>query len=205
MNKSVSQETRTYDMTERAKTAEATGERILDAARERFSTMLFDEVTLTDIATDAAVTVQTVIRRFGSKEDLFTALAEREAARILAERDPSGSPYGSLEAALQTLVDHYERDGETMLNLLAQESRFPMIAGVVASGRDLHENWVEEHCRSVLGGSTGEESPRRLQAAIAATDLYTWKLLRLDRGLSRDEVVETMLILLEGLENIGDR
>lgn len=197
--------TRPYDMTERARAAAATGKRILDAARNRFSTMTFDQVTLNDVADDAGVTVQTVIRRFGSKEDLFTYLAERESARILAEREPGGSTDGSLEAALQTLVDHYERDGETVLNLLAQESRFPMIAEVVASGRDFHEKWVEEHCRSVLEGAKGKELGRRLQAAVAATDIYTWKLLRLDRGLSRDEVIKTMRILLEGLEKTGNR
>lgn len=196
---------RPYDMTERARAAAATGERILEAARNRFSRLPFDQVTLNDVADDAGVTVQTVIRHFGSKEDLFTYLAERESARILSEREPDRSSDGSLEAALQILVDHYERDGETVLNLLAQESRFPMIAEVVASGRNLHEEWVEEHCRPVLEGVKGEEQRRRLQAAVAATDVYTWKLLRLDRGLSREEVIKTMRILLEGLEKTGEK
>jgi AcrR family transcriptional regulator len=196
---------RPYQMRERARSTAATGERILDAARDRFSRMMFDEVTLSDIAEDAGVSVQTVIRRFGSKKDLFNTLAEREAARILAERDPGDSAEPDLERALEALVDHYERDGETVLNFLSQESRFPMIAEVVASGRELHENWVKEHCRSVLGGVTGREWERRLMAAIAATDLYTWKLLRLDRGRSREEVVETMSTLLEGLSETGER
>jgi len=161
--------------------------------------MTFDEVTLADIADGAGVTVQTVIRRFGSKEDLFSFLAERERARIIEEREPIASGGGSLETAVRSLVGHYENDGRTVINLLNQESRFPMIAEVLAEGRMIHESWVEEHCAPVLAGVAGHERKRVFEAAMAATDVYVWKLLRLDRGLSRGEVETTMLTLLEGL------
>ncbi len=205
MNIGASQETRSYKMSERARSAAATAERILDAARDRFSTMFFDDVTLNDIADDAGVTVQTVIRRFGSKEELFTTLAKREAARILAEREPEVPGEENLETALETLVDHYERDGETVLNLLAQETRFPMIADVAAQGRRFHQEWVEEHCRFVFGSARGKARERKLMAAVAATDVYIWKLLHLDRGLSSKEVIATMSTLLEGLSETGER
>lgn len=191
-------------MRARARSVEETGERILDSARERFSRLVFDEVTLNDIADDAGVTVQTVIRRFGSKEELFVTLAERESERILAEREPLEGEDVALDSAVSTLVAHYERDGETVLNLLSQESRFPLVAEVVAAGREMHEKWVRKHCQPVLAGSSGAERKRRLEAAIAATDLYTWKLLRLDRGIDREEVEKTIMTLLEGLGNKGE-
>lgn len=196
--------TRPYTMRARARSVEQTGERILDSAKERFSKLAFDEVTLNDVADDAGVTVQTVIRRFGSKEELFSTLAERESRRIIAEREPLEANAETLDSAVRALVAHYERDGETVLNLLSQETRFPMIAEVVATGREMHEKWVLKHCRPVLGGSGGAEARLRLEAAIAATDLYTWKLLRLDRGLGREDVEKTMLALLEGLGNKGE-
>ncbi|MEX2467017.1 MAG: TetR/AcrR family transcriptional regulator [Gemmatimonadota bacterium] len=196
--------TRTYKMKARARSVAETGERILDAAWGRFSKMAFDDVTFNDIAEDAGVSVQTVIRRFGSKEELFTTLSERESARIRAEREPLHPDDVTMESAVEALVGHYERDGETVLNLLAQESRFPLIAAAVSAGRDAHEKWVEQHCRPILDGARGSERKRRLEAAIAATDLYVWKLLRLDRGLSRDEAEKTMLTLLEGLKRIGE-
>ena len=196
--------TRPYTMRARARSAEETGERILDSAKERFSRLAFDEVTLNDIADDARVTVQTVIRRFGSKEDLFSTLAKRESERIIAEREPLDTDADNMASAVRALVAHYERDGGTVLNLLSQETRFPMIADVMATGREMHEKWVMKHCRPVLG-SSGPDGRRRLEAAIAATDLYTWKLLRLDRGLGREEVEKTMLALLEGLGNKGER
>lgn len=196
--------TRPYTMRARARSVEETGERILDSAKERFSRLTFDEATLNDIAHDAGVTVQTVIRRFGSKEALFSTLAERESARILVDREPPSSEV-TMQAAIGILVDHYERDGETVLNLLSQEARFPVIAEVMSTGRDAHERWVRQYCHPVFEGASGRERRRRLEAAVAATDLYVWKLLRLDRGLGRDEVERTMLTLLEGMRETGER
>lgn len=192
-------------MTARARSVAETGERILDAARERFSRMAFDDVTLKDIAGDSEVSVQTVIRRFGSKENLFTLLGEREGARIRAEREPLSPDGVTMETAVETLVGHYERDGEMVLNLLAQESRFPLIAEAVSAGRKEHERWVEKHFPSLFAGTGDPDRKLKIEAAIAATDLYVWKLLRLDRGLSRSETEKTIVSLLGGLAPKGER
>lgn len=187
-------------MTTRAQLAAETGERILSAAMDRFSHSQFEAVTLTEIAADADVTMQTVIRRFGSKEELFEAVAERETARILAEREPDADHLPTMAAAVRALVAHYETDGATVLNLLSQEHRSPTVAKIVARGRQAHRDWVAAHCQPVLGPARGAARRRRLVAAIAATDVYIWKLLRLDLGLSPGEAEKTMLALLEGLE-----
>lgn len=89
-------------------------------------------LTLQQIAAEAGVTVQTIIRRFGSKEGLFEAIGRREGARILAERQPSNPEGGGLEAAVHALVAHYEHDGRTVLHFLYQEGRLPIIADIVA-------------------------------------------------------------------------
>ena len=192
--------TRSYQMTVRAQLAAETGERILSAAMDHFSRSQFDAVTLAEIAADAGVTMQTVIRRFGSKEELFEAVAERETARILAEREPEADDLPTMAAAVRTLVAHYETDGATVLNLLSQEHRSPTVAKIIARGRQAHRDWVATHCQPALGPSWGAARRRRLVAAIAATDIYIWKLLRLDLGLSPGEVEKTMMALLEGLE-----
>ena len=196
---------RTYRMKARAKAVEETGERILDAAWTAFSTERFDQITLQQIAADAGVTVQTILRRFGSKEALFEATGRREGARILAERQPSGPEEGGLEAAVQALVGHYERDGRRVLHFLRQEDRLPIVAEIVQRGRAEHRKWVEQHCASLLEGATGGRRERRLTAAIAATDLYVWKLLRLDLGRSRRQVEQVMLTLLEGIATTKER
>jgi AcrR family transcriptional regulator len=54
-------------MSARAEAAEATGERILDAALELFGERPTDQIPLDEVASRAGVSVQTVIRRFGGK------------------------------------------------------------------------------------------------------------------------------------------
>ena len=184
-------------MTTRAEAARATGEAILDAACAAFGRERFDRVTLNEIATSSGVTVQTVIRRFGSKEDLFEAVARREGARVVADRMVDAD--ADLDTALITLLHHYEEDGDVVLHLAAQEQESDPVRDVVLRGRRVHREWVERHCRDLFAGVRGRERERRVHAAIAATDLSTWKLLRRDLALERTEVAEIMKKLLSGL------
>ena len=52
----------------------------------RFAELPYDRIRLEDVAADAEVTVQTVIRRFGSKHGLLAATVEREFTRLATER-----------------------------------------------------------------------------------------------------------------------
>lgn len=182
--------------------AAQTADRILDAALARFSDTELDKVTLAAIAQDAGVAVQTVIRRFGGKEGLLGALVEREGPRIDADRTPPSGEGASLAEAIHSLVGHYEKDGRMMLRFLEQEARSAPLAAVVRSGRAVHDRWVRTYCKRAFAGSRGAARKRRIAAATAVTDLYLWKVLRLDRGLERPEVEETMLLLLEGVAGV---
>jgi AcrR family transcriptional regulator len=188
--------TRPYRKTARAETERATGEAILDAAFASFAHEPYDRVTLQSIAQESGVTVQTVIRRFESKEGLFEALVEREMPRILASRESADGE--GLAAALRALLEHYETDGDTVLNFLAQEHEVTHVRNVVEQGRRIHREWIERHCAHVLDAA-GDDRDITLNAAIAATDLYTWKLLRRDRGLEVQEVHAVMMRMLNGL------
>ena len=189
---------RPYRKAVRAAAENATHDAILDAAFEAFSTSSFDRVTLKEIAERSGVTVQTVIRRFGSKEDLFEELAQRESERILTERDvPEAAGW---PAALDSLIGHYERDGDTVARFIAQEDEFEPVRRIVEHGRQVHRDWVERHCRHLLSGLDGQARERMVQAATVATDLSTWRLLRRDMGLEAADVAEVMTELLRGLD-----
>ena len=72
-----------------------------------------------------------------------------------------------------------------MLNLLSQErGEDPLAAKVVASGRAYHRAWVE---RSIAPAGT-DMPATTIDALVAATDIYVWKLLRLDLGRSAEAV-----------------
>lgn len=189
---------RPYRKTARAEAEKQTTTAILDVALQAFAREPFDRVTLRSIAERAGVTVQTVIRRFGSKERLFETLAQRETPRILSAR--SVAENASLDEALRALLEHYEDDGDMVLNFIAQEQLFEPIRAAVEEGRRIHREWVERHCKDILADSRGKKRQRLLHAAIAATDLYTWKLLRRDLGLELPEVAAVIRQLLHGLE-----
>ena len=65
---------RPYRSSNRAQAAEQTAKKILEAFLSRLLEQWFDDITLKAVAEDAGVTVQTVIRKFGNKEQLIPAL-----------------------------------------------------------------------------------------------------------------------------------
>jgi AcrR family transcriptional regulator len=191
--------TRTYRMSARAAAAEATRERIVDAAVEAFSERWYDEVTIRGVASDAGVALQTVRNHFPTKDDLFLAAIERIDASIQSVRG-AVTP-GDVDVAISTLVDDYERTGELNLRLLAVEPRVPVVHPQMELGRAGHQAWVERVFDSALSGLRGKARARRLAQLVAVTDVYTWKLLRRDKGLDRDQTVAAMRELVLALTN----
>jgi AcrR family transcriptional regulator len=168
---------RRYESTARAEAAQATRDRIVRAAIDLAYERGDLEMTLTQIADRAGTTVRTVMRQFGSREALIDAGSALAGAEVAAER---GDPAGDRERSLHLLVEHYEKRGGFVLRLLASE--LPSAQRVTAAGRSQHRAWVEE----VFADDLPAESPARdetVDLLVVATDVYAWKLLRLDRGL----------------------
>jgi AcrR family transcriptional regulator len=188
---------RPYRMKARAKATKATRERILDAVEVAFEELQFDEITLTEIATRAGVSVQTVLRHFENKDTLFLASFMRAGAEMAQDRGVL--PSGDLGAVVGNLVDHYEKYGTRLLRMLAQEDREPTLKQVADLGRIYHVEWCRQAFSASLKGLRGAKQERRLAQLVTATDIYVWKLLRLDRGLSRPQTKVAMVELLEPL------
>jgi AcrR family transcriptional regulator len=172
-------------MTNRARAAAETTDRIVDTAERLLATASLPEVTLQAIADGAGVTVQTVLRHMGSRDGCFAAVAERVGRRIDAHR--ASSPPGDVDAAIAGLMQHYEADGRLILNLLAQETGQDELARHAArEGRTYHRAWVDRCFGPLLPQAAGtdddpsEPDPEVVDALVAATDLYVWKLVRLD-------------------------
>lgn len=187
---------RGYRMTARAQSAAATGERILDAAIALFWEGPTDQIVLREVAERAGVTVQTVIRRFGGREGLLAAAGERQIRATEAER---AVPVGDVEAALSALLDHYEHSAAGVLRLLAAEESSPVLAEFAQQGRRLHREWCRDVFAPFLAHLTGVHHERRLAQVVAVCDVYTWKLIRLDAGLSRRQTHLAIAELLEPL------
>ena len=176
---------RRYRMGARAEAAEGTKRRILEAVIELHMQRYYDQVSLEDIAERAGVTVQTVLRRFGNKERLIDAASEEVQGRVSSQRDEA--PVGDVAGAVENLLDHYEDWGDGVLRLLAQEERVPAFRKATDAGRALHREWVERTFAPSLAEHEGEVRERLLAELVAVCDVYVWKVLRKDLGLSRGQ------------------
>jgi AcrR family transcriptional regulator len=187
---------RPYRMQARADAAAATGERILDAADAVFDEGAIDDFTLGAVAEKAGVTVQTILRRFGTRNGLLIATLGRTALRMSRDRE---APAGDLPAAIDNLIDHYDQYGDRILRLLAAEESNRALRMMVDSGRTYHRRWCEKVFRPALAGLRGASRNRRIAQLVAITDIHTWKILRRDRGLSARQAKLAMAELIEPL------
>ncbi|QDP20262.1 TetR/AcrR family transcriptional regulator [Sphingomonas xanthus] len=170
---------RAYRQSARALAAEETGERILDAFAAELRQNWFDEIKLEDVARDAGVTVQTVIRRFGGKEQLLAAVHDRMGAQILQRREVRP---GDAAGVISALVKDYEEIGELVLRSLAQEDRYPAMRAMTDIGRAMHRQWMAAAFEPWLGPMSEEDRRRALDGLVVAGDIYVWKLIRTDLG-----------------------
>jgi AcrR family transcriptional regulator len=178
---------RGYSMELRAAATEATRERVLDAAAAAFLERWYDDVTIAEVARRAGVSGQTVINHFGGKEELATAAYERLSDQIVLRRYTPEA--GDVEGAIQALADDYEITGDAVIRMLALEEKVPALGPLLQRGRAGHRDWVGAMFRA----------PELVPELVVATDVYTWKLLRRDQGLSRDETAAAILRIVEAL------
>jgi len=172
-------------MTARAKNQAATRARILKAALLLFMDRWIEDITFQDVAAAADVGVQTVIRHFGSRAALVRAVGAQANKEALSRRFEA--PPGDLEAALDNLLDHYERDGDQALRALAQEDRVADLRRFLAAGREGHRRWVETVLGPLLEERSSHQRRARVAELAAVTDVYLWKVLRKDQGFTPAE------------------
>ncbi|MFT4050125.1 MAG: TetR/AcrR family transcriptional regulator [Solirubrobacterales bacterium] len=193
-----STKTRGYSMANRADSAAETSRRILDSTLELYWQYPIEEITLAMIAERSGVTVQTVIRKFGGRDDVFTAAAVRTRAEV--ENQRNAAPVGDIDAIASTLVAHYEEVGDGVMKLLSEEHRLPAIAEIVERGRMLHRDWCARVFAPLLDGLRGAKRARRLEQFVAICDVYTWKIMRRDGKLSRAETETAIVEMIAALK-----
>jgi AcrR family transcriptional regulator len=184
-------------MQARARSVEETRSRIIAAATRLFGERPFDLVSFAQVARASGIGIATVVRQFETKEKLFAAAAN--AAKNVVDSEAASTPSGEPAAAVRSALYGYERYGDVVLGLLAQEQRVPQIREVLQHGRAVHRAWVLRVFASVLRRRRGRQRQVRFAQLMATTDLLMWKLLRRDLGLSRRETERSMLELVEAL------
>ena len=192
---------RPYRMTVRAASTADTGRRLVVAMQELVAERPLQEVTLEVVAERAGVTLQTLLRRFGSKAGLLAAAVEDGAARVASQRDQAVP--GDLRGCVTNLFEHYEEWGDRVLRMLAQEGTMEEIDAILARGRRTHAAWVERvFARDIAHRRGGARKVLRAQL-VALCDVYVWKLLRRDLGLARADAERALFGMLAPLTAEG--
>jgi AcrR family transcriptional regulator len=186
--------TRSYVMSARAEAAAATKQRILESAHQLLVTHSFEEMTVDMIAAGAHTTVRTVLRVFGSKEELLA-----QALHSLGQFGQAPITPGDLDALVSGTYGFYEKVGDTVIRWLADEPRISAMHEHLNIGRQHLRAWVAEAFAPALSQLQDRARKELHDALIVAFDVYTWKLLRRDFGLSRRAAQATTLRIVCGL------
>ena len=177
---------------------DATERQILEAAATIIATEAFDALSMRRVAAEAGVSLSTVVRHFGTKDVLLAALvsfgAEDERHDERMQMEP-----GDVAAAVRIVADDYEEAGEQLLHMLGQEHRFPALSELLDIGRRGHRSWVRWAFAPQLADRERAARTQLEDLLVVATDVYTWKLLRLDRGLSAKATRAAMTVLCEAV------
>jgi len=186
---------RPYRATVQAEMKALSRQRIIDTVIELNKDEWLDTITLQQVANEAGLTVKTVQRHFGSKENLMVEVYTDVLARPeMQRREPEP---GNIIEAVACVVAHYEVMGRSLWRLLMQEDRYPSLRPLLENGRSFHTTWVQQAFAPQLAAY-----PELLNQLYTLTDLFTWKLLRLERDLSQAETEETMVSMITAVISV---
>ena len=153
-------------------------------------------MTLAAIARTAGVSHQTVLNHFGSKEGVAAAVAD-ELAKTIEDLRTAVEP-GDVAGAVWAVVEQYEHSGDSNVRWAMAADKLDALAPRVEEARRYHQEWLQRTFADEL--PTDPAARRRAVGALhAATDVYTWKLLRRDLRLSRSDTEQTMADLVVGV------
>lgn len=188
---------RQYLMRARAETTAQTRTRILRATVDACGDTMSFDFGLAEVAARAGVSVQTVLRHFGSKDGLLDAMQPFAEAEVLEDRR---APVGDVAAVVRAIAGHYERTGDWTLAMLAREGRDERVRRVTDRGRRLHRDWVKAVFAPQLARAPGD-AEALIDLLVVGTDVYTWKLLRRDRNLTQAQVERRLLRMITAVLN----
>lgn len=170
---------RGYQQKARADAAEASTRRIIEAFLKRAESEWFDKVRLEDVAADAEVTVQTVIRKFGNKTGLLDMAHRHMGESVSVRRQVTPD---DVDSAIDALTRDYMAAAPLVLRLLDQEQMHPALKPLLDKGREGHREWLAMTFAERLGALPPARRQATLDALVVAADIYVWKLVRLDMG-----------------------
>lgn len=196
----MSDQKRPYRMRRRAELEELTRRRITESAVELHEELGPARTSIAAIAERAGVRRSTVYRHFPSEDALFEACSSHWRAAN-PPPDPRAwtaiqAPRKRTETALRDLYAFYGRTEGMYSSLLRDE---PFVQPVQRRLRDFHRYLNTIEGTLVAGRGLRGRALRRTRGAIAhALAFTTWRSLAHEQGLTDEDAVALMCMLVEG-------
>jgi len=189
-----------YTMRARADGVAATRDRIARAMLKQALAQPYEDITLLGIAEAAGVSHQTVLNHFESKEGVAFAAARLLAEQTVAAR--ANARPADIAGAIAVLVGEYERIGDANARWAMSSERLGSLAPLLDEARTGHQMWLQNIFGALLP-KPAAAARRAILALHAATDVYTWKLLRRDLRLPRQDTEAVMADLVKHVLHVS--
>lgn len=201
----MSDEKRSYRMRRRAELEELTRLRITESAVELHETLGPARTSISGIAERAGVRRSTVYRHFPNEEALFAACSSHWRA---ANPPPDAQAWAAIEdpaarteTALRELYAFYGRTQGMYTSLLRDE---PLVPAAERRMRDYYRYLQTIEDVLLAGRGLRGRAARRTRAAIGhALAFATWQSLSQVRGLTDEDAVSLMGLLVAGAATAG--
>jgi len=175
--------------------ADQTRRDILQTARRLFARQGYAATSVTDIAREADVAVQTIYARLGSKRGMLMALIdlideEADVGALAAGIRAARTPEDALAAEIRLTRTFQQRCGDIIGALFAAAAVEPDLAAAVAEGQRRHRDGARLTVARIaeLGGlRAGLAADRAAAVTAIATTHEAWRELRDSYALSWDD------------------
>jgi AcrR family transcriptional regulator len=155
--------------------------------------MSLDEITLDRVAQATGVTVRTLLRHFEGKEQLVREAHEtilKSVGEILVEEEPGS------HAFIGRIVRFMESAGDYVVRFESEAGNYPSLVSDLEKGRQMRRAALSGMFDANINCDDAARE-RTLKALYVVTDVYAWKILRRDYGLSMEETQSLLRDLAE--------
>ena len=154
-------------------------------------------MSLNEIAQAAAISHQTVLNHCGSKAGVLLAAGELFSEQVRDLEDDAVA--GDVASVVRTTCRRYEALGDTNARWAAISRGRPR-SPTASPGPARVQSWLQDMLGELMPGDDEPDERRRVLLGLhAALDVFTWKLLRRDLGLSQEQTEQQLTDLVLGV------
>jgi AcrR family transcriptional regulator len=190
----------TYRSERRQQQAEATRQDIVAAARRLFAERGYAATSMSDIAAEAGVAVQTIYASCGSKRELVLALLDAideqaDLPVLAAQIEASERPREVLALSVRLVRQFQERCGDIIAALISAAAVEPDAAAAVEEGRRRHREGCARSADKIasLGGLRKDVNVAQAAALLSTLTWHSnWMQLVAEHGFSFDDCEDSL-------------